>query len=73
MREQVRDALTVAAEELIDRKFGYVDVSSNELRMARARNAIRRHVVRFLENVPDDLTAIEIRDILDAAISEEGE
>lgn len=68
MSEQIDDALSIAAEEITDRHRGFVDPASDERRHTRARTTLRRHLIRFLENVPEEMSALEIREAL-ASIS----
>ncbi len=54
----------MTAEEITDRHRGFVDPDSDDRRHVRARITLRRHLIRFLENVPEDMSALEIREAL---------
>lgn len=62
---QIEEALSVAAEELISRPY-FVDVVGDDRRVGKAKTALRRRIIRFLENIPDDMSAIDIREGLSA-------
>lgn len=64
MSEQIDDALSIAAEEITDRHRGFVDPDCGDRRHLRARSVLRRHLIRFLENVPEEMSALEIREAL---------